>query len=208
MDEYADLGFVDSFGEGLVDAERALFGRERKARDRIHWQFPHDKDPRVRSALEWMQSMSHGLGAFGLDKFLQTRERGALFVNAAYEPPHGSNEPAFDWLTYDSAKETRDRIIQESVGFYDPAKQVVVFVLLPSKTGNSVAMWRRKIPVPNSVRLAHLHEIQLAKAALRKEYPVWVDELTPPKPPSVPPKPAKKKRGFFSRLFHVFKIEW
>ncbi|KAI0068890.1 hypothetical protein BV25DRAFT_1866800 [Artomyces pyxidatus] len=177
MDDYVNKQFVDSYGDGLRDAEKALFGRERKAKDRIHWKFPHDKDPRVRSVLEWIQTMSHGLGAFGLDKFLQTRERGALFVNASYEPQDGHLEPAFDWLSYEDAVETRDRIIQESVGYYDPAMQAVVFVFLPSRTGNSVAMWRRKVTVPNSVRLAHLREIQLAKAALRKDYPVVVDEL-------------------------------
>jgi hypothetical protein len=73
--------------------------------------------------------------------------------------------------------ETRDRLLQESVGFYDPATQAIVFVFLPSKTGNSLAMWRRKVPVPNSVRLTHLVEIGLAKAALRKDYPVLIDEI-------------------------------
>jgi hypothetical protein len=55
--------------------------------------------------------------------------------------------------------------------------QVIVFVFLPSKTGNSIAMWRRKVAVPNSVRLSHLREIELAKAALKRDYPVWVDEI-------------------------------
>jgi hypothetical protein len=111
-----------------------------------------------------------------LNKFLHTRERGALFINASYNPQAGAG-PAFDWLTYDDVVETRDRLLQESVGFYDPAMQTIVFVFLPSKTGNSLAMWRRKVAVPNSVRLAHLPEIELAKAALRRDYPVWVDEI-------------------------------
>ncbi|KAH9164840.1 hypothetical protein EDB89DRAFT_385630 [Lactarius sanguifluus] len=54
--------------------------------------------------------------------------------------------------------------------------QVIVFVL-PSKSGDSLAMWRRKVAVPNSVRLSHLREIELAKAALQKDYPVLVDEI-------------------------------
>lgn len=107
---------------------------------------------------------------------MQTRERGALFINASYDAPAGTG-PAIDWLTYEDVVETRDRLLQESVGFYDPGLQVIVFVLLPSKTGNSLAMWRRKVPVPNSVRLSHLREIELAKAALRKDYPVLVDEI-------------------------------
>ena len=110
-----------------------------------------------------------------LNKFLQTRERGALFINASYDAPAG-NGPAIDWLTYEDVVETRDRLLQESVGFYDPGMQVFVFVLLPSKSGNSLAMWRRRVTVPDSVRLSHLREIELAKAALRKEYPVFVDE--------------------------------
>ena len=111
-----------------------------------------------------------------LNKFLQTRERGALFLNASYDSPSGQG-PALDWLDYDEVVLTQDRLLQESVGFYDPAKQVIVFVFLPSKSGNSLAMWRRKVAVPSSVRMAHVREIELAKAALKKDYPVWVDEM-------------------------------
>ncbi|THH20142.1 hypothetical protein EW146_g1152 [Bondarzewia mesenterica] len=175
MTDYAQRRFVESHGEGLEPASRALFGRERKARDRIHWGFPYDKDPRVRDTLHWIQDKSHGLGALGLEKFLQARERGALFVNASYTLSAG--EPALDWLSYPQVVETRDKLIQESVGFYDPAKQVVVFTLLLSRTGNSTAMWRRKVTVPNNMQLAYAREIELAKAALMKDYPVYVDEL-------------------------------
>ncbi|KAI0306917.1 hypothetical protein B0F90DRAFT_1665278 [Multifurca ochricompacta] len=235
--DFADMQFLESGGVALKLVEKAFFGRERKARDRIHWQFPHDKDDRVRDALEWLYDNVHGIGAFGasissfpehsifltpvpqLNKFLQTRERGALFINASYDAPAGIG-PALDWLTYEDVVETRDRLLQESVGFYDPAMQVIVFVLLPSKSGNSLAMWRRKVAVPNSVRLAHFREIELAKAALRKDYPVLVDEIRPPPyrlsslqprsslPPPPPPPKKKKKRGFFRKLFRIFKIEW
>ncbi|KAH9048966.1 hypothetical protein EDB84DRAFT_1454684 [Lactarius hengduanensis] len=220
ISDYANLQFLESYGEALKPVENAFFGRGRKARDRIHWQFPHDKDERVVHALEWLYDNAHGIGAFGLNKFLQTRERGALFINASYDAPAGIG-PALDWLTYEDVVETRDRLLQESVGYYDPGMQVIVFVLLPSKTGNSLAMWRRKVAVPNSVRLSHLREIELAKAALRKDYPVLVDEIRrlPYRPTSlpsqsVPPqllpplKPKKKKKGFFRRLFRIFKIVW
>jgi hypothetical protein len=99
-----------------------------------------------------------------------------LFINASYDNASG-NGPTLDWLIYEDVVETRDRLLQESVGFYDPSMQVIVFVFLPSKSGNSLAMWRRKVAVPNSVRLAHLREIDLAKAALRRDYPVFVDEI-------------------------------
>ncbi|KAI0291737.1 hypothetical protein BC826DRAFT_1021887 [Russula brevipes] len=176
IEDSGNIESLESFGEAMRPVENAFFGRERKARDRIHWQFPHDKDDRVRQALEWLQDNAHGVGAFGLTKFLQTRERGALFINASYDGQSGDS-PALDWLTYEDVVETRDRLLQESVGFYDPAMQVIVFVFLPSKTGNSLAMWRRKVPVPNSVRLAHFREIDIARAALRKEYTVLVDEM-------------------------------
>jgi len=192
MHDYANIALLESGGEALGPVENALFGRDRKAGDRIHWQFPYDKDERVRHALEWLHDHAHGVGAFGvsiplhvlpsfsktsqLNKFLQTRERGALFINASYDSPSGDG-PALDWLIYEDVVETRDRLLQESVGFYDPAMQVIVFVFLPSKSGNSLAMWRRKVAVPNSVRLAHLREIDLAKAALRRDYPVFVDEI-------------------------------
>jgi hypothetical protein len=82
-----------------------------------------------------------------------------------------------EWLMYDDVVETRDRLLQESVGFYDPMTQVIVFVFLPSKTGNSLAMWRRKVPVPDSVGLPRRKEIDIALAALRKDYTVLVDEM-------------------------------
>jgi len=214
MHDYANIELLESYGESFKPVENAFFGRDRKARERIHWQFPHDKDERVRQTLEWLLDNAHNVGAFGLNKFLQTRERGALFINASYDHPSGGG-PALDWLAYEDVVGTHDRLLQESVGFYDPAMQVVVFVFLPSKSGNSLAMWRRKIVVPNSVRLAHLREIELAKAALRKDYPVFIDEMRSPpyrlsslQSASAPPSTKKKKKGFFRRLFRIFKIVW
>jgi hypothetical protein len=64
--DFANLQFLESFGEALKSVENAFFGRDRKARDRIHWQFPHDKDERVRHALEWLNDHAHGIGAFGV----------------------------------------------------------------------------------------------------------------------------------------------
>jgi len=66
ISDYANLQFLESFGEALKPVENAFFGRDRKARDRIHWQFPHDKDERVRHALEWVYDNAHGIGAFGV----------------------------------------------------------------------------------------------------------------------------------------------
>ena len=69
-----------------------------------------------------------------------------------------------------------DQILQESVAYYDPAMHVIVFVFLPSESGNSMAIWRRKIAVPNNVRLAYQPHIKQALAALRKKYVLHVDE--------------------------------
>ena len=83
-----------------------------------------------------------------------------------------------DWLTFDELQPSMDRTLQESVAFYDPAVQVIVFVFLPSPSGNSMAMWRRKVNVPNNTRLMLQHEINLAMAGLRrqKDYIVYVNE--------------------------------
>lgn len=100
-----------------------------------------------------------------MHKFLQSRQRGALFTNARYYP---GQQPAFDWITLDDLK-TNDKTIRESVESYDPAVEVVVFVFLPLVTGNSVAMWMRKIDVPNSLELLLENEIQSAIKKLRDQ---------------------------------------
>ncbi|KAJ3898002.1 hypothetical protein F5879DRAFT_1012829 [Lentinula edodes] len=169
INEYTNVQFHDSKGAALMPAQQALFGRARKAKDRIHWMFPPNKDERVESLLTWIETVSRDLGTYGLHKFLQSRERGALIANADYRIPGGKNEPAFDWLTFDHLQETRDKIMQESAAFYDPTAQAIVFVFLPSQSGNSVAMWRRKINVPNNMRLMLQAELSLALAALRRE---------------------------------------
>ena len=66
MHDFANIELLESYGEALKPVENAFFGRDRKARDRIHWQFPFDKDERVRHALEWLHDYAHGVGAFGV----------------------------------------------------------------------------------------------------------------------------------------------
>ena len=137
--------------------------------------------------------MSEGVGGFGvrscspphscamltcsqLHKFLETHQRGALFVNADYAPPESPHEPAFDWLTIDQLGDTLDKILQESVALYDPAKLVIVFIFLLSKSGNSMAIWRRKIPIPEILQTGHKAAIAEVKAELEPNYPVYVEE--------------------------------
>ena len=113
-----------------------------------------------------------------LHRFLQSRERGAFLANADYRPPSKPEEPALDWLTFDQLQKTHDKILQESVAFYDPAVHVILFVFLPSKSGRSVAMWRRKINVPNNLRLMLQEQITISLSGLRhqRDYEVHVDE--------------------------------
>ncbi len=193
---YMDIQFIESHGAALASARLALYNSQgRKARERIHWVFNPDKDERVSSLLTWIQQLSPQLGTFGvsdfvihhielsvisliiqLNKFLQGRERGALFVNAGFRPSHAPEQPAFDWLTYDQIHPTFDRTLQESIAYYDVNTQVLVFVFLLSKTGNSMAIWRRKILLSNNIRLTFGAQIAQAKAGLRKQYPIYLDE--------------------------------
>ncbi|KAG5646453.1 hypothetical protein DXG03_003503 [Asterophora parasitica] len=183
MDEYTNTQFLESGNKAFLGVQRAIFGRERKARDRIHWLFSPDKDERVSAVLAWIVAMEYNLGSFGLHKFLQSRERGALFVNVTFRLENYPNQPVFDWLTFDDLQKSTDRILQESVLTCNPSETVVIFVYLPSPTGNSVAMWRRKVKVPNNTRLRFQEHITAAKNGLRKDenYVVHVDEIFPPK---------------------------
>ena len=114
-----------------------------------------------------------------LQRFLETRQRGALIANADYRLPSVTgtySQPAFDWITLPELQSTLDSTLQSSVTLYDPAFQVIVFVFLLSPSGNSMAVWRRKLNVPDAVRDAQQHNILAVKAGLKRDYPVYVDE--------------------------------
>lgn len=66
INDYTNIESLESFGEALRPVEGAFFGQERKARDRIHWQFPHEKDERVRNALEWLHDHTRSVASFGV----------------------------------------------------------------------------------------------------------------------------------------------
>ena len=185
--------FISSDGAALSTAHKALYSKTRRAQDRLHWAYNPDNDERVKSVLWWIHVMSEGVGGLGvgsrsplqsctmlifsqLQNFLETHKRGALFVNADYAPPQSPHEPAFDWVTIDQLGDTLDKILQESVALYDPAKQVIVFIFLLSKSGNSMAIWRRKIPVPEILQTAYEDAIADMKVGLQPNYPVYVEE--------------------------------
>ncbi|KAI0650709.1 hypothetical protein C8Q79DRAFT_1006946 [Trametes meyenii] len=198
-----EMGFVDSRGASLQAAERALYNRSRPAKERFRWGFNPDKDQRVGSLLRWIAAMSNGLATIGLQRFLETQERGALFANADFRVPSAAPgmpaQPAFDWITLDQIQRTLDATLQESVALYDPAFQVIVFVFLLSPSGNSMALWRRKLNVPESVRDTYRDDILEVMQEL-KDYPVYVDEL-PVKPEAAAPKKKKVRFAFLRRLF-------
>ena len=60
--------FVESHGDALIPAERALYNRDRPAKERFRWGFNPDKDPRVGSLLRWIAAMSNGLAAIGVSR--------------------------------------------------------------------------------------------------------------------------------------------
>jgi hypothetical protein len=66
--DFAD--FIESKGAAISPVSGAFFGRDRKAKERFHWMFPPDKDERVASLLAWIQSVSYGLGSFGVSRSL------------------------------------------------------------------------------------------------------------------------------------------
>lgn len=189
--------FLESRGAAFEYVTNAFFGNSRLARDRIHWLFPSDKDPRVAAMLAWVQKLSYNLGTFGvrlststflvhsidgcqpqLIKFLQNKERGGLFINAIFRMRRNPREPALDWLTFRQVQGTMDKTLQESVAFYDPSAQVMVFVYLPSESGNSIAIWRLKINVPDKTKAKYKAEINEMVKSLPKhtDYIVCVDE--------------------------------
>ncbi|KAG2013975.1 hypothetical protein CC2G_010830 [Coprinopsis cinerea AmutBmut pab1-1] len=188
------IQFLESGGEAIDVAKKAFYGSaKRPAKERFHWMFAPQNDQRVMAIMNYIQKASQYLAAFGLQKFLHSRERGALFVNAAFRLPGQLDQPVFDWLTFPELQSTMDKTLQESVAFYDPATVVIIFVFLASPTGNSVAIWRRKVPIPPAVTQVMQRDIGLVKTGLRpeSEYVVYVEEI-PPRDRRSKARPASK----------------
>ncbi|KAI0081794.1 hypothetical protein K474DRAFT_1587043 [Panus rudis PR-1116 ss-1] len=205
---------ADSGRKAIKLAEKALFGRERPAKERIHWLFSPDQDERVTSMLKWVSIMSDALATLGFQKFLREGQRGALICNADFRVtpiPGGPPQPAFDWINIDTVQATLDRIMQESVIAYNPSLHTVVFVFLLSASRNSMAIWRRKVPIPEALRDKYRDEIQKVMDSLDPKYQVYLDEYVELSSLRVlivltlmsraPAPPPKKKKGFWRRLF-------
>lgn len=190
-----EMPVVESYLIGLESAKKALYSKDRLAKERIHWSFDPRKDPRVSQVLDWIDARRRELTRLGvrtmffltpyivlntlqiqLTKFIEQKERGALFVNVDYRDPTNPYSPAFDFLTYKEIQETFDRTLQESLAFYDPTSQVLVFVILLSRSANSMAIWRRKLVVPNDLKVSFGPHILPIVANLMPKYPIFLDE--------------------------------
>jgi hypothetical protein len=190
-----ETSIIESYHIGLETAKKALYSRDRLAKDRIHWLFDPRKDQRVSSVLDWIDIWKYDLAKLGvcnlflhkmlefltctniqLSKFVEHKERGALFVNVDYRAPSTPYLPAFDFLTYKDMQDTFDRTLQESLAFYDPLSQVLVFVFLLSKSRNSMAIWRRKIAVTNDLKMSFRPLIMPILDSLTRRYPIFLDE--------------------------------
>ncbi|KAG8986307.1 hypothetical protein FRB90_004081 [Tulasnella sp. 427] len=145
----------ETSGMALVEARRALYGSHRKAPKRFFWNLLPSHDQRVVQGMERLMRIPDSIANLGLVKFLETRSRGALMVNLNYIAESDAEFPTADWITFAQAQKTYDYALQESIANYDPAVKTLVFGFLLSRTKNSLAIWRRQFPVPESSREAY-----------------------------------------------------
>ena len=89
-------------------------------------------------------------------------------------------QPVFDWITLQDASNTLDSTLQRSILRYNPAEKAVVFVYLLSRSGNSMAMWRRKCPIQEGVRERYQGVIDRAVQSLDTRAVILVDECVEP----------------------------
>lgn len=62
----SEPSIIESYLIGLETAKRALYSRDRLAKDRIHWLFDPRKDQRVSSVLDWIDMWKYDLARFGV----------------------------------------------------------------------------------------------------------------------------------------------
>ncbi|EJD53778.1 hypothetical protein AURDEDRAFT_180191 [Auricularia subglabra TFB-10046 SS5] len=168
----------DTEGYALLDARNALFGRHRPSIQRIHWAFPPHHDDHVRQVMEYIQqpSVKPELTAIALKQYIAHREPGCFFVNATYRLPDRPHTPGFDWLTLSQLAHTYDRIIQQSLLYYQPTEFALVFIFLVSASGNSIACWRRKLPVPYEQQQEYGRAVkQVQREFTNQQHQIFVD---------------------------------
>lgn len=113
---HTQVQILDSGGAALESADRALFGHERLANQRIHWMFSPYKDQRVASLMEWVQAMNHALATVGVSSLNHSHSHSSI--------------PQFSKLFPSSYRFTI---------FYKPSRGVLFSPMLIFVTGNSPA---------------------------------------------------------------------
>ncbi|KAG9093431.1 hypothetical protein FRC07_011468, partial [Ceratobasidium sp. 392] len=158
---------IQSNGSAFVSAQRALVGTHRPAEERIIWGLPLNRDPRVGEAVGKIEGMKENLILFGAEQFVLGRTRGAIMCNVDYHPPGNPNELAFDWITFKDAQKSLEPVLQKAIMQIDPATSVLIIVFLLSPSLNSLAMWRKCVPIPPGfLDRRELHEIEKVKRAI------------------------------------------
>ncbi|KAG8705529.1 hypothetical protein FRC08_001631 [Ceratobasidium sp. 394] len=200
---------VESSGEGIIRAERALYASlsVRPVDERIFWTMPPDHDERVRNRIKSVDAMARELALYGLDQYLACGIKGAIMTNAGYHVPEWPESPAYDWITFDDARRTGDQTLQESIAFSDPGLTTIVFIFLVSRSGESMAIWRRKFTIPTSERLRRDLDLRRVALEAQKRGQIYQIDLNPPTMVTddlVVVVPQKKKR----RKFPWFKVDW
>lgn len=85
---------------------------------------------------------------------------------------------AFDWLSLSQVQKTRDKVIQESVLLYNPAREAVVFVFLLSASANSMAAWRFKLLIPGEAVTRHAEHIEHTVKGIKTPEKLTYDQLS------------------------------
>ncbi|CAE6429391.1 unnamed protein product [Rhizoctonia solani] len=154
---------IQSGGQALVPAQRAFIGSHRPAHERILWSLPLDRDPRVRHTIVKIESMKDAVVAFGAEQFVETKMKGAVICNVDYRQPDHPDDLAFDWITYKDAQKTLDPTLQKSITRNDPANAVLVVIFLLSPSLNSLAIWRKSVPMNPKVDRVLAYKVERVK---------------------------------------------
>ncbi|CAE7150217.1 unnamed protein product [Rhizoctonia solani] len=154
---------TQSGGQALVPAQRAFIGSHRPAHERMLWGLPLDRDPRVRHAIAKIEGIKDAVVAFGAEKFVETKMKGAVICNVDYHPPGHPDDLAFDWITYKDAQKSLDPTLQKSITRTDPANAVLLVIFLLSPSLNSLAIWRKSVPTDSRIDRVLAYKIERVK---------------------------------------------
>ena len=69
-----------------------------------------------------------------------------------------------------AAADARERFDSAALAIF------LVFVFLLSKSKNSMAIWRRKVPIPPEIKAFYAPSLAPVVAALNRKYPIYLDE--------------------------------